>query len=90
MDVFQIEKILDWMDNFENLDIEQKAELISTTIYYYLKQMKPEEFKQFFKTFLLNNPEILDDIVEHFRKRYMKMLREALKRRKRDIKIKRL
>jgi len=89
MNVQEIERILDELDKLEEMSEEQRAELVCDVLLYYIYQMEPEQFKQFFKEFLLQNPEIMDAQLEAMKRKWEKQLRLALKQRRRETRIRR-
>jgi len=89
MNVQEIERILDELDRLEEMNEEQRAELVCDILLHYIYQMKPEHFKQFFKEFLLQNPEVMDAQLETLRRKWEKQLRLALKQRRREARIRR-
>ena len=86
-EVSQILNFLDWLDNFQELNDEEKAEMIANILYDIFKSMTPEQFKAFFKNFLLQNPELLDEWIERYKRMFERQLRQALRQKRKEIKV---
>ena len=85
--VEQIEKMLDALDQIDALNDEAKRDLVEDLLDQMGFFSSPETMKMFFKQACIREPELFDMIIENYREKWMKMLRNALKQRKREINI---
>jgi len=85
--VEQIEKMLDALDQIDALNDAAKGDLVEELLDQMGFFSSPETMKMFFKQAFIREPELFDMIIENYREKWMKMLRNALKQRKREINI---
>jgi len=85
--VDELERMLDELDEIDAMEHEDKVNLILGI----LEQMgffrSPEVMKMFFKRVYMREPELLEVVIDHYRDRWTKELRKALKQARRKAKI---
>jgi len=85
--VEQIEKMLDALDQIEELSDEERTDLVINLLDQDGFFSSPEVMKAYFRQAFMREPELFETIIESYRDKWMKMLRNALKQRKREINI---
>jgi hypothetical protein len=86
----EIEKQLQAIEMLESYSRDEQAEVVAGIIARMVASIPREQLANFFKQMILNNPDILDYLIDFFKTRLLKEYREAVKLKRREIKIKRV
>jgi hypothetical protein len=89
-EIERIEKELTVLENLESYNKEEQATILASIIAQIVVSIPRDQLVGFFKSMIMSNADLLDNLIDFFKSKLLKEYREAIKRRRREIRIKRI
>jgi hypothetical protein len=86
----RIENELATLENLESYSKEEQATIVASVIAQMVVSVPRNQLVDFFKSMIMSNPDLLDNLIGFFKSRLLQSYRDAIKRRRREIRIKRV